>query len=239
VNPTLVLALLRQRFTSPLRLVFLLLLGWMPMIAILMAPRGGFAPLGDCYFIALTLAAGMIGQDLSSGTLQLLLARPVTRTQYVLSRWIAVAAGAMAVVLLQVLLAALIMLVRGAPVPWDRAALLLGDDALVALGAGAVVALLSSLSAGIGDLGLLLLVFVSGQVLEKVGMFKSWTWLVLGSEELSRVLKPELALAGFLPGGGPAPWLALVSYLSTVTLCLGLAIVVMNRRELSYASAGN
>ena len=223
MNPTLVLATLRQRFTSPLRVVFLVLLAWMPMIAILMAPRGGFAPLGDCYFIALALAAGMIGQDLSSGTLQLLLARPVTRAQYVFSRWGAVAAGTLAVVVLQLLLATLIMLARGAPVPWAQGALLLGSDVLVALGAAAVVALLSSLASGLGDLGLLLLVFVSAQVLEKVGMFKSWGWLVRGAEELMRVLKPELGLEPFV-AGGPVPW---------------LAIVVMNRRELSYASAGS
>jgi len=36
--------------------------------------------------------------------------------------------------------------------------------------------------------------------------------------------------------GGDVPWFAIVSYLSTVTLCLAVAVVVMNRKELSYAS---
>lgn len=238
MNLTLVLATLRQRFTSPIRLVILLLLGWMPMIPLLIAPRAGFAALGDCYFLALTLAAGMIGQDLSSGTLQLLLARPVTRAQYVFSRWGAVAAGTLMITVLQTVVAALIMALRGAPVPWGEAALFLGNSALLALGTAAVMALLSSLAAGIGDLGLLFMVFISAQVLEKVGMFKSWDWLVRGAGELLRVLKPELDLAPFFHGG-PVAWLAVVSYLSTVTLCLGLAVVVMNRRELSYASSGN
>jgi len=238
MNAVLVLATLRQRFTSPIRLLIVLLLGWMPMLPILMAPRTGFAALGDCYFLALTLAAGMIGQDLSSGTLQLLLARPVTRAQYVFSRWGAVAAGTFLIAGLQTLAAALIMALRGVPVPWDQAALFLANGALLALGTAAVMALLSSLAAGLGDLGLLFLVFFSAQVLEKVGMFKSWDWLVRGAGELLRVLKPELDLAPFLHGG-PVAWLAVVSYLSTVTLCLGLAVVVMNRRELSYASSGN
>jgi hypothetical protein len=235
---TLVLATLRQRFTSPIRLVIVLLFGWMPMLPILMAPRTGFAALGDCYFLALALAAGMIGQDLSSGTLQLLLARPVTRAQYVFSRWGAVAAGTFLLVALQTLCGAFVMLVRGAPVPWDQAALHLANSALLAAGTAAVMALLSSLAAGLGDLGLLFLVFLSAQVLEKVGMFKSWEWLTRGAGELSRALKPELDLAPFLHGG-PVAWFAVVSYLSTVTLCLGLAVVVMNRRELSYASSGN
>jgi hypothetical protein len=238
VNPTLVLAALRQRFTSPIRLVLLLSLGWGPMLPILLAPRIGFATLGDCYFLALTLAAGMIGQDLSSGTLQLLLARPVTRAQYVFSRWGAVTAGTFLVVVLQCLCAAALMLVRGAPVPWGQAALYLGNSLLLAAGTAAVMALLSSLAAGIADLGLLFLVFLSAQVLEKVGMFKSWDWLTRGAGELLRVLKPELGLATLFQGGQPA-WPALVAYASTVTLCLALAIVVMNRRELSYASAGN
>jgi hypothetical protein len=238
VNATLVLATLRQRFTSPIRLVIVLLLGWTPLLAIAVAPRTGFAALSDCYFIALTLAAGMIGQDLSSGTLQLLLARPVTRADYVFSRCGAVAGGTFAIALLQTLLAALIMTLRGAPVPWDQAALFLANGALLALGTAAVMALLSSLASGLGDLGLLLLVFFSAQVLEKAGMYKSWEWLVRGAGELLRALKPELDLAPFFHGG-PLPWLAVVSYLSTVTLCLGLAVVVMNRRELSYASSGS
>jgi ABC-type transport system involved in multi-copper enzyme maturation permease subunit len=238
MNLTLVLATLRQRFTSPIRLLIVLLFGWMPMIPILMAPRAGFAALGDCYFLALALATGMIGQDLSSGTLQLLLARPVTRAQYVFSRWGAVAAGTFLITVLQALVAALIMTLRGAPVPWGEAALLLGNSALLALGTAAVMALLSTLAAGLGDLGLLFMIFLSAQVLEKVGMFKSWEWLVRGAGELLRALKPELDLAPFFHGG-PVAWLAVVSYLSTVTLCLGLAVVVMNRRELSYASSGN
>lgn len=238
MNVTLVLATLRQRFTSPLRLVILLLLGWMPMLQILLAPRIGFAALGDCYFLTLTLAAGMIGQDLSSGTLQLLLARPVTRAQYVFSRWGAVAAGTFLIVVLQALCAASLMLARGAPVPWGQAALYLGNSALLALGVAAVMALFSSLASGIADLGLLFLAFLSAQVLEKVGMFKSWDWLARGAGELLRTLKPELDLAS-LVHGGQVPWPAVVAYLSTVTLCLALAVVVMNRRELSYASSGN
>lgn len=234
---TLVLAALRQRFTSPIRLVLLLLLGWMPMLQVLLAPRVGFAALGDCYFLALTLAAGMIGQDLSSGTLQLLLARPVTRAQYVFSRWGAIAAGSVLVVVLQTLCVAAIVLVRGAPVPWDQAALYLGNSVLLASGVAAVMALLSSLASGIADLGLLLLVFLTAQVLEKVGMFKSWGWLERGAGELLRALKPGLDLAA-LVHGGPAVWPAVAAYLSTVTLCLALAVLVMNRRELSYASSG-
>jgi len=235
VSTAIILTTLRQRFTSPLRLVMLLLLGWTPMLGIVVAPQVGFAPLTDCYFLALVLAAGMIGQDLSSGTLQLALARPLTRAQFVFSKWVAVSAGTVFVVLLQLIVAALVMTIRGAPVPWNDAALVLGNDVLLACGTAAVMALLSALVPGLGDLGLLFLAFFSGQVLGGIGVMKSWEAVVRGTEELQRFLKPQLDLA-FLAQGGPIPWFAAVSYLSTVTLCLALAVVVMNRRELSYAS---
>ena len=47
--------------------------------------------------------------------------------------------------------------------------------------------------------------------------------------------KPDLAL---LVSASPLPLFPIASYLSTVALCLALAMVVMNRKELSYASGG-
>ena len=237
MNLTIVLATLRQRFTSPIRLVLLLVIGWMPMMAILLAPTTGFAVLGDCHFLALALAAGMIGQDVASGTLQLVLSRPVTRTGYVLSKWLAVTGGTLALVALQVGVATLIILVRGAHVPWDEAVLYLANSALLAAGAAAVMALLSALVPGLGDLGLLLLAFLSAQVLGAVGAHQQWSVMVSAADELQRTLKPELNLAPLFHGQ-PVSWLAVVAYLSTVTLCLAAAAVVMNRREFSYASTG-
>jgi len=236
MNPTLVLATLRQRFTSPIRMLIVMVLGWTPMLAVVMAPGGGFAALGDGYFFVLALGAGMIGQDVSSGTLPLLLARPVTRAEYVFSRWGATAAGAFVIMLLQGLTAIAIMLLRGASVPWSDAGVFLANGTLTVLGAAALLALLSALAGGLGDIGLLLLLFISAQVVQKIGMFKSWMWLVRGTEEFMGALKPQLNL-GPLVHGAAVPWFAVVSWLSTVTLCLALAIMVMNRRELSYASS--
>ena len=236
MNPTLMLATLRQRFTSPIRLLIVMFIGWMPMFAIVLSPRSGFATLGDGYFFALALGAGMIGQDVSSGTLPLLLARPVSRAEYVFSRWGATAAGAFVALLLQALTAAAIMLVRGAPVPWGDAGLFLANGALTVLGAAALLALLSSLAGGLGDIGLLLLLFLSAQVVQKIGMFKGWTWLVRATEEFLGTLQPRLHLGPLAHGGGIS-WFEVVSYLSTVTLCLALAVAVVNRKELSYASS--
>ena len=80
------LAMLRQRLTSPLRLVIL------GMVFASSWAAGAFmkslAPLeGAAGMFALTLAAGGIGQEVASGTLTLTFARPLTRTSYVFGRW--------------------------------------------------------------------------------------------------------------------------------------------------------
>jgi ABC-type transport system involved in multi-copper enzyme maturation permease subunit len=236
VNATIILATLRQRFTSPMRLVLLAMFLSFSMMPILLSPAAGFMGLGACYWYALVLAAGAIGQDLSSGTLQLLLARPVTRAQYVFSRWAALSAGTLLVVLLQVVVAAPLLVLRGASPPWHELPLLLANDALEAMGMVSVMTLLSTLVPGIGDLGLLALAFISAQVMEGIGGFKGWAALVRAAEELQHALKPSFDLAPLFQGV-PVSWLELVSYLSTVTLCLAIAVMVLNRRELSYASS--
>ncbi len=237
MNPTIVVATLRQRFTSPMRLVLCGMIGWFPMLAVLASPAAGFALLGDGAMLALVLGAGMIGQDVSSGTLPLLLARPVSRASYVLSRWSGVALGAWLLVLLQALTAAFLMMARGAAVPWDGAAVFLANGALGALGMAAVMALLSSLLDGLGDLGLYLVLTLTAQTIQLVGRMRSSDVLARVGEELARALTPKLSVVPFF-GPPPVSWFELVSYVSTVTLCLALAIVVVNRRELSYASTG-
>jgi hypothetical protein len=235
VNLTLVLATLRQRFTSPPRVILLLVLGWFPLLQVFFAPALGLGPVGDCYWFALVLAAGMIGQDLSAGTLQLLLARPVTRTSYVLSRWAGVALGATGVALVQIGIASLLLSARGMP-PDARALLVVaGNTVLVACGAAAVMALLSSLVPALGDIFLLAALFTTTIPLIGVGQVRGWPALLRAAEEVQRTLYPKLDLAPLVHGAAPSGF-EVVSYLSTVTLCLAVAIVVLNRRELSYVS---
>ena len=113
MNVTLVSALLRQRLASPMRM-FILFALTVPALGI-SALTGAFAPVvGGGYWFALVLAAGAIGQDVSSGVLHLTFARPVTRSSYVLSRWGAAAAGGFALALARLLLACALLSLRGA-----------------------------------------------------------------------------------------------------------------------------
>ena len=53
--------------------------------------------------------------------------------------------------------------------------------------------------------------------------------------ELGRFISPQFQLSALWAAGG-VPWFDLVSYLSTVTLSVAVAVVVLNRCEISYAS---
>jgi len=205
------------------------------MLATLFAPAMGLSPLGNAQGLMLALAAGMIGQDVSSGVLQLLCARPVRRSEYVLSRWMGVALAGIAISLVQIAIASALLAARGyAPAP-QQVVMFAVTRLLECLGLGAVFALLSSLIGGIGDLGLYLIAMVTGGVLSMAAQVKHWMWLDRIASQVSASLTPTIDLQRLLTAT-PMPWFPIVSYASTVALCLALAIVVVNRKELSYAS---
>lgn len=234
MNPTLVLAFLRQRFTSPMRVGLVLLLTFFPLGGAILTGQitmlaGIAAPL------ALILAAGAIGQEVSSGTLQLLFARPVTRPSYLASRWLAATLAAFAIVLVVTLLASAGLLLRGmAPAPVDVARVLL--EALCSCaGHAAVLMMLSTLAGGLGDLGLYVATFFVNQMLAGLAAIQGWRWLARASNEVQGLLGPQLSWV-WLGRDLPVSWFAIVSWASTVTLALAIGIAVLNRRELSYGA---
>jgi hypothetical protein len=237
VNRTLVTTLWRQRLTSPVRMAIVAMLAGMPLVVMAFMPGAGLAVLGSAQGLILTLGAGLIGQDVSSGVLQLLCARPVRRPEYVLSRWMAVGVAVTAVSLLQLAVAWTILAARGmAPSPQD-AALFAAGRTLESFGIAAVLALLSGLIGGFGDLALYLLANMAGGVIQMAGQFKRWPWLERGGAEIGASLAPTVDLARIV-AASPTPWYPIVAYASTVALCLALAILVVNRKELSYAASG-
>lgn len=234
MNPTLIGAFLRQRLASPLRLTLLAVLVGIPQ---LLTFANRMATLDDSHamFLSLIVAAGLIGQDISSGTLQLLFARPVARWSYVVSRWIAATLGVTALVVMQLVLTGLAMLLHGNPPSLHDATVFLADGVLVAAGSVAVLTLASSLVTGIGDLGLLLAAWIVAQTLPQVGMARGWAWMVSLGQELQHLIAPRLDVNAI--AAGTLSWHDATSYLSSVVVCLALAMLVMNRRELSYANA--
>jgi ABC-type transport system involved in multi-copper enzyme maturation permease subunit len=236
VNATLVLAALRQRLSSPVRLVLLAFMFFMPLGATALMPLAGFTSLGDGYWLTLVLAAGMIGQDASSGVLQLLFARPVRRSEYVVNRWLAVGMGASVVLLVQAGLGAALLSARGYAPSTHDLAILAGNNVLTAAGIAAVMALFSALLPGFGDLALLLVFNMVAGVMQLIGQVSGRGAISRVGAEIAGFISPRLDLTALV--AGTPSWFAIAGYFSTVTLCLALAIVVLNRRELSYASAG-
>ncbi|HTK32112.1 MAG TPA: ABC transporter permease subunit [Candidatus Saccharimonadaceae bacterium] len=237
IHSTLIQALLRQRAASPVRMALLLFMFFAPILITASAPGLGLGPLGNGYGIVIVIAAGMIGQDVSSGVLQLLLARPIRRDTYVLSRWLGAALGGFGLIAVQAGLCTLVLWMRGAPPDTRDLALLLGDNLLLALGLCAVLALCSSLLGGLGDLAILFLATLAAKLMEGASQLAHSPILGRVGTELENVCIPQIHLFEFMSPSGP-PWFAIVSYVSTVVLCLALAIVVVNRKELSYAAAG-
>ena len=235
MNLTLVTHLWRQRLTSPVRLVIAGMLTGMPLLAVAFMPGAGLALLGGGQGLILTLGAGMIGQDVSSGVLQLVCARPVRRTEYVVSRWLGVAIAAAALSLLQLGIACGLMAARGAAPGAQEIAIFGAGRVLESFGIAAVLALCSGLIGGFGDLGIYLVVNLGAGVIQMAGQVKHWLWMERTGAEILGSLSPTIDLARLI-AASPMPWYPIVSWASTVVLCLALAIVAVNRKELSYAS---
>ena len=68
-----------------------------------------------------------------------------------------------------------------------------------------------------------------------VAQVKHWTWLDRIASQIGDSLNPSIDLHRLLVAT-PMPWFPILSYASTVALCVAIAIVVVNRKELSYAS---
>jgi ABC-type transport system involved in multi-copper enzyme maturation permease subunit len=236
VNATLIVTLWRQRLTSPVRMAVVGMLSITPLFGIAFMPGVGLGPLGNAQGLILALGAGLIGQDVSSGVLQLLCARPVRRPEYVVSRWLGVALAGIVVSLLQLGIAAAVLSVRGMAPSAQQVVLFAAGRTIECLGLAAVLTLCSSLIGGVGDLAIYLLGNLGMTILQMVAQVKQWHGLARVAGEIQASLTPTIDLQRQI-AATPMPWFPIVSYVSTVTLCLAIAIVVVNRRELSYASS--
>jgi hypothetical protein len=235
VNPTLIVALLHQRVRSPARMVLVLAFFSFPLLAVAFARGIGLAPLATGAAFAVFMGAGLLGQEISSGTVQLLFARPVSRAEYVVSRWLGASLAASSLVLGQLAIGVGLLALRGDVPAADRLAIFAGEQLLVVFGTTSVLLLFSTLLPGVGDFLGVMAAAILGQALQLGAALLRAPWLGRAGEEIGRFVAPSLKL-GPLFGGGPVSWFDVVSYFSTVTLCVALAIVVLNRRELSYAN---
>ena len=235
MNPTLFRATLRRWLSSPIRLVILGGIAIPPLISLGFTPDPSLKRSIDAGLFAVVLGTGVIGQDVSTGVLALVFVRPIRRSTYVLTKWLAVASSAGAVGLVQFAIAVAICAVRGAPPAASEFATGAGECLLCAFGFAAVFVFLSSIGPGMTDLALWAVSSVLVGVLAEIPQISRVPAAGRIARELRNLLTPQIDLAHAL-GARPPSWFAIASYLSTVTLCLALAIVLVNRKEVSYSS---
>lgn len=235
MNATLVRSFLRQRLTSPLRLV-MLGFGFVSPLGIVAFTKQLGTLEGSPAWFALILAAGAIGQEVSSGVLTLTFARPVTRPAYVLSRWAGAGGFAAALGLAQLAAGLMAIAARGGPLPpgAEVAALVL-ECVIVSLAASAFMVMLSSFVNGLGDVALWAMGMALSGFAGLVAQARDWAVLGRIAQEAQLALMPSLRL-GWLFGAGDANPYALLAVLSTLAASLAVAVWVVNRKELSYAA---
>jgi len=187
-------------------------------------------------WLSLIFGAGLIGPDASGGVLELVLTRPVTRPQYVLARWLAAAGLASGAAAGQTAVVAAIMAGFGHAPAWAAIGSTVVPQLSVAVGLTAVLVAFSAMTSGFGDLRAWLLCWILGAIVEFAGQARHVGWLRRAGDEITKTMLPGID-ADALPTLLAFPCTSLVGWLSTVTLALAVAMVVLNRRELSHGGS--
>jgi hypothetical protein len=224
--------LIRQKFGSRGLVVALAVLALMETFGV--AHRG----VGDGFTIAtwgiFILAAGSVSRDVGSGALQMILARPIRRTQYLFGRYFGILAAFAIFLFVTSLLAfagvRLAMPSLAADVSPGRLAALAGTTFLSGAFPAAILLFFSTFLPGIADLlGLLMLNLVlhlpasAGSAFARI------------SETARENLLPDVDWSEALGGSGPA-LAAAGRWVFALTVYLALAAVVFSRRELPYGN---
>lgn len=180
------------------------------------------------FYLALLFVVGTVGRDVSSGVLPILFTRPLARRTYVLAKWLAAGTAAGTIGALTIVVEALLLSHLGFGVGGSGIAASIFGGFTSAFGISSVLVLFSVLLAGIGDIALW-----GGLIL--VGKLSVRYVPQRVADEWGALLHPALEW-GASSGSHLAAAFQVVSYLSTVSLCLCLAVMAANRKEISYAA---
>jgi len=180
------------------------------------------------FLLVLLIGGGSVGKDVSSGVLPLLFTRPLVRSHYVLAKWFSLASAIAVLSTLTLLIEAAWLAHRGVGVPGREVAAAVFTSISSAFGTTSVLLFFSVLVSGYSDELLWIgLGFLPSLAHKYVPQRVAEQWKAF----LNPALDWDATFRGLSIG-----WFRLFSYLSTVTLCLCLAALAANRKELSYAS---
>lgn len=223
---TLIFTTIKERLSSIVRLVICLSILTIETTSYFLM-RKDYGDTGDALVFSLVIGAGIIGQDISSGVLQLLFVRPIKRTNYVLCKWLAISLLSFVVCVVQMAIFTGKLAIFHDPISGKQVIDGLIGRAALCFATSATLVLFSSLSAGMADIVIFSLSFViigGAGLLTKMYDIKI---LIQIFAHLMFFLSPNIAFHSGLA--------SIFACLSNISLCLFLASLVMNRREISYA----
>jgi ABC-2 family transporter protein len=252
VNRAVYLNTLRWFLDSPARLMAAGLMGFLAYLAIggvahlqingvpangLFSTPDALAGAGDKVLVLLAwvLGVGLIRREVASGSIQLVLLRPLSRSSYVLSKWAALATLNLAFL---VFCYAVLVLRGGAGSlsPGDLA-LLFSAQAVQVLALAAVLTCFSAVPFNLGELGLGLLAVVGLLILGHYADALDQAWLNSVVDFGYKAVFPRVAAFTGPDGLDNA---ASLGFNAGVTVAgLGLAMALLQRREFTYSETGS
>lgn len=230
---------LRQRFGS-LPIVIAL-----AVLALMTAIQGALSEpekaLGAGFLAILLIAAGSVSRDISGGALQMILARPIRRTEYLFGRYLGILAAYAAFLAvssgLTVLLARLLPSVVGVRSLAELSAASIGRGVAMALANAilfaAILLFFSTFLPGYADVLAYVLMSILLNVLTGIGAALRRPWLLEAGEAVRANLLPTVDWGKVLRGraalGEPTG-----RWVLAVAVFLAAAAIVFSRREFSY-----
>jgi len=228
---------LRQKFDNPIVAIALAVMAL--LIAFPSALTGQPSP-SSGFLALLLIGAGSVSRDVSSGALQMILARPISRTDYLWGRFFGILSAfaiflAAAAALTVLISAAVLPVLHVARAPLQWAALTRGfvatflDGVLVA----AVLLFFSTFLPGWGDvLGYFLLTILVSAV-PSIGAGLNQEWLTRFGLGLKQNVLPEPNFGAIFSGERRVSE-AVGQWALAVTIFLLAATLIFRRREFAY-----
>jgi ABC-type transport system involved in multi-copper enzyme maturation permease subunit len=219
---------LRQKLGSPL-----ILIGMAAFALLFAIAFGGRADTGASLIVLFVLAAGSVSRDASSGALQMILARPIRRSEYLFGRYLGIAAAFAIFLFATFALALLFPFLASTDVNAAATARALAGSFLQGMLVAAMLVFFSTFLPGYADV---LGFFLLGLLLGVPGILAQWLkvpWLARLGTALHENVSPTVPWDEVLRGENPLRVttgrfaLALVGFLAA-------ALVIFSRREFTY-----
>jgi len=222
---------LRQKFGSP---GLVAALGVLALIGTLGLARRGANGFSIANWAIFVLAAGSVSRDVSSGALQMILSRPIRRTQYLFGRYVGILVAFALFLAFTSLLAFVVvqLAARGAAaeVSPARLARSTGETFLSGAFPAAILLFFSTFLPGIADLLGLLILYMLLNLPAASG-----SALARAAEAARENILPDVSWSEALTSRGAA-LAAAGRWVFALTVYLALATVVFSRRELPYGN---